>query len=108
MRLKKQEEAIDELRLAAELEPDRARYAYVYAVGLESLGRRADAVAVLKDNLKRHPHDRETLLALINFARADGDAAAALGYAEQLAEVEPDNQSLSKLIQSLRDEVSAQ
>jgi len=63
---------------------------------------------VLKDNLKRHPHDRETLLALINFARADGDTAAALGYAEQLAEVEPDNQSLNKLIRALKDQVSTQ
>jgi len=106
VRLKQQDAAIDELRRAAELEPDRARYAYVYAVGLESLGRRAEAVKVLKDNLKRHPHDRETLLALINFARADGDTAAALGYAEQLAEVEPDNQSLNKLIQTLQGEGS--
>ena len=108
VRLKQQEAALKEFRLAAELEPDRSRYAYVYAVGLESLGRRAEAVAVLKDNLKRHPHDRDTLLALINFARTNGDTAAALGYAQQLAELEPDNQDLSALIQSLKDEVSKQ
>ena len=35
VRLKKQDEAIAELARAAELEPDRARYAYVYAIGLE-------------------------------------------------------------------------
>ncbi len=108
VRLKQQDAAIEELRRAAELEPDRSRYAYVYAVGLESLGRRAEAVAVLKENLKRHPHDAETLLALINFARADGDAATALGYAEQLAEVEPDNQRLNELIGALKDQVSTQ
>jgi len=108
VRLKQQDAAIEELRRAAELEPDRSRYAYVYAVGLESLGRRAEAVAVLKDNLKHHPHDRETLLALINFARADGDAATALRYAEQLAEVEPDNQRLNELIQALKEQVSTQ
>jgi len=108
VRLKQQEAAIKELRLAAELEPDRSRYAYVYAVGLESLGRRPEAVAVLKDNLKRHPHDRDTLLALINFARADGEPAAALLYAEQLAATEPDNRNLSALIRSLEDQISTQ
>jgi len=108
VRLKQQDAAIEELRRAAELEPDRSRYAYVYAVGLESLGRRAEAVAVLKENLKRHPHEPETLLALINFARADGDAATALGYAEQLAEVELDNQPLNELIRALKDQVSTQ
>jgi Flp pilus assembly protein TadD len=35
-RLKGREEALDELRRAAELDPERARYAYVYAVGLHS------------------------------------------------------------------------
>jgi len=108
VRLKQQQAGIKELRLAAELEPDRSRYAYVYAVGLESLGRRPEAVAVLKDNLKRHPHDQDTLLALINFARADGEPAAALRYAQQLAATEPDNQDLSALIQSLKDQVSTQ
>jgi predicted CXXCH cytochrome family protein len=108
VRLKQQDAAIKELRRAAELEPNRSRYAYVYAVGLESIGRRTEAVVVLKENLKHHPHDPETLLALINFARADGDAATALGYAEQLAEVEPDNQRLNELIQALKDQVSTQ
>ena len=35
VRLKRQDEAIAELARAAELEPDRARYAYVYAIGLD-------------------------------------------------------------------------
>jgi predicted CXXCH cytochrome family protein len=104
VRLKQQDEAVEELKIAAELEPDRARYAYVYAVGLESTGKRPEAIAVLQENLKRHPHDRDTLLALINFSRADGDLDAALGYAEQLAEIEPDNQDLARLIATLKEE----
>ena len=39
VRLKRPDEALAELRRAAELEPDRARYAYVYAVALHSAGR---------------------------------------------------------------------
>ncbi len=72
VRLKRRDEALDELRRAAELDPGEVRYAYVYAVALHSLGRSADAVAVLKDNLARHPNDRDTQAALIAFGREDG------------------------------------
>ncbi len=101
VRLKKSSEAIGELRRAAELEPDRARYAYVYAVGLESVGKREEAIAALKGALDRHPGNREILLALVNFSRGNGDCAAALGYAERLAKIEPDNRELKQLIQVL-------
>ena len=66
---------MSELRRAAELEPEQARYAYVYAVALHSAGRGSEAMTVLKDNLARHPDDRDTLLALISFSRDAGDAA---------------------------------
>jgi predicted CXXCH cytochrome family protein len=107
-RLKRMDEAIEELRRAAELEPDRARYAYVYAVGLDSLGRRGDAIKVLEANVAKHPADRNSLLALVNFSRAEGDPATALKYAEQLAKLEPANQDVAKLVETLRSEVSAQ
>jgi tetratricopeptide (TPR) repeat protein len=105
VRLKRHDDAIEELRIAAELEPDRARYAYVYAVGLESVGRRPEAIEVLKENVARHPGDRDSLMALINFAREDGDSATALRYAEQLAQIEPDNKPLAGLVQQLRNEI---
>ena len=38
VRLKRSDDAIEELGIAAALEPDRARYAYVYAVALHSAG----------------------------------------------------------------------
>jgi predicted CXXCH cytochrome family protein len=104
VRIKRQDEALAELRRAAELDPNRARYAYVYAVGLDSGGRREDAIQVLKDNLARHPDDRDTLVALIGFSREAGDAAAALRYAEQLARMEPTNAELKSLIETLRSQ----
>ena len=106
VRLKRQDEAIAELARAAELEPTRARYAYVYAVGLDSVGRRADAIQALKDSLVRHPSDRDTLSALISFNRDAGDFANALRYAEQLAEADPNNAELKTLIETLRREVA--
>jgi predicted CXXCH cytochrome family protein len=102
VRLNRRDEALDEFRKAAELEPDQARYAYVYAVGLHSSGRQSEAMTVLKENLTRHAGDRDTLLALINFSREAGDIDAALEYAKQLAQIEPTNQDLAKLVQELR------
>jgi hypothetical protein len=57
---------------------------------------------VLKENLSRHPGDRDTLLALVSFSQEAGDLNAALKYAEKLAEIEPTNQDLANLVQELR------
>jgi Flp pilus assembly protein TadD len=105
-RLKRPDDALAELRRAAELEPDRARYAYVYAVALQSYGRKADATTVLKESLARHPTDRDTLMALVAFNRDRGDVGSALDYAEQLARIEPATPNLADLIQELRRQVS--
>ena len=43
-RLKRPDEALAELRRAAELAPEQARYAYVYAVALHSSGRGGEAM----------------------------------------------------------------
>jgi Flp pilus assembly protein TadD len=104
-RLKRSDEAIDELRRAAEFEPERARYAYVYAVGLHSTGRSGDAMAVLEDTLVRHPNDRDTLLALIGFNRDAGDVATALHYGERLAQIAPDDPDVTALMKNLRRQI---
>jgi len=106
-RLKQPEAALIELRRAAELEPDRARYPYVYAVALHSAGRRSDAIELLKKSLARHPGDRDTLMALISFNRDAGDNNSALEYAGQLAKITPDDQELTRLIQELRSKPTA-
>ena len=72
------------------------------AVALHSAGRGEEAMRVVKENLVRHPGDRDTLLALVSFSRDAGDVAAALGYAEQLARVAPGEPGLAGLIENLR------
>ena len=104
-RLKRREESLGELRRAAELDPDRTRYAYVYAVGLHSAGQVDDAMAVLKASLARHPGDRDTLLALVSYSRDAGDFGTALDYAEQLAHAAPGEPGLPALIDNLRRQV---
>ena len=91
--------------LGLELEPDRARYAYVYAVGLRSVGRSEDAILVLKENLARHPSNRDTLVALINYNREAGQTAAALVYAERLAQVLPTDKEVARIIQNLKGQL---
>jgi predicted CXXCH cytochrome family protein len=104
-RLKRPEPALGELQRAAELDPDRARYAYVYAVALHSAGRGGEAMTVLKETLVRHPADRDTLTALIGFSRDTGDFGAALEYAERLARVMPGDRNLANLIENLRHQM---
>jgi predicted CXXCH cytochrome family protein len=102
-RQKQLDGALTEFRTAAELEPDRSRYGYVYAVSLHSSGRVEESMKVLKENLARHPNDRETLLALITFSRDAGEIAAALEYAEQLSRVTPNDRDLARLTNDLRE-----
>jgi predicted CXXCH cytochrome family protein len=102
VRLKRPDEGLDELRQAAELDADRARYAYVYAVGLHSAGRAGDAMTVLKAALARHQDDPDILQALVTFNRDAGDVGSALEYAEQLARIVPTDPNLNGLIQDLR------
>ena len=104
VRLKRVDEELSELRRAVEIDPGQARYAYVYAVALHSAGRSSEAMIELKENLARHSNDRDTLLALISFSRDGGDASGALKYAEQLAQIAPQDRGLTALIEELRQQ----
>jgi predicted CXXCH cytochrome family protein len=101
-RLNRNDAALAELRRAAEIEPERARYPFVYAVALHSAGQTEHAITVLEQNLARHPSDRDTLMALISFHGGAGHIDSALKYAEQLAPIIPEDKELAKLIQDLQ------
>ncbi|WP_371260525.1 multiheme c-type cytochrome [Bradyrhizobium sp. Ec3.3] len=101
-RQKLPDDALGEFRHATELEPDRARYAYVYAVALHSSGRIDESMKVLKENLARHPEDRDTLLALATFSRDSGDLGTALDYLERLSHLAPNDRNLARLTDELR------
>ncbi|WP_271565924.1 tetratricopeptide repeat protein [Bradyrhizobium sp. CCBAU 11386] len=102
VREKRADEALGELRQAAELDPGQPRYAYVYALGLNSSGRRDDALAVLRTSLQLHPNDRDILSAALALSRETGDSASALGYAEQLSRLMPGNREIDDLIKQLK------
>ena len=94
-------QALAELARAAQLEPDNARYAYVHAVALNGAGQGAQARRVLVAALSRHPYDRDILLALALLERDAGERAGALGHARRLAEVEPDDPQVRRLVAEL-------
>ncbi|MEJ2375125.1 MAG: tetratricopeptide repeat protein [Pseudolabrys sp.] len=102
VRLKKVDEALKELQRAAALAPDQSQYAYAYAVGLKSNGDAIDAIAVLKQNLIRHPADRNTLIALISFYRELGNKDAATDYARRLVNAFPSDKQAAKILNEVQ------
>jgi predicted CXXCH cytochrome family protein len=105
VRRQRADEALGELRRAAELDPGQARYAYVYAIALHSAARGDDSLAILEESLARHPADRDTLQALMTYSRDSGDVGSALEYAERLARIPAADPNLAGLIQDLRRQV---
>jgi predicted CXXCH cytochrome family protein len=102
VRERRSEAALDELRQAALLDSGQPRYAYVYAIGLNSAGRRDDALGVLKNSLRAHPTNLELLSAALNFSREKGDIVAALEYAERMARLLPGDSQLAALVRELK------
>ena len=89
MRLQQHPAALDELRLAAKLDPSDPNLIYVYSIALNSLGQSPLAIQTLKNALKLHPDHREILSALVSFLRDSADMAGAERYAEQLRSLDP-------------------
>ncbi|MBK9665554.1 MAG: tetratricopeptide repeat protein [Gammaproteobacteria bacterium] len=86
---------------AARRAPDNARYAYVYAVALNSTGQPGKALAVLRDADARHPNTPDILGTLVSFYREAGDTPAALNYARKLAAAMPDDPEVQRLVAEL-------
>jgi Flp pilus assembly protein TadD len=93
--------ALDLLRQASELAPDNARYAYVYAVALNSTGAQGEALALLERTHRQHPADRDVLMALVSVARDKGEFAAALQHARELVALDPADKQLRALVSEL-------
>lgn len=102
IRQKRLPEAMARLEQAARLAPDDARFAYVYGVALHESGAAQKARETLMRALSAHPFDRDILMALASYEAEAGDVAAALPYAERLAELEPADQSLQGFVGALR------
>jgi Tfp pilus assembly protein PilF len=94
-------EALPELRRASELALGNARYAFVYAIAMNSTGFPGQAMELLEHSHKLHPADRDTLLALVSIARETGDFATALAHARELVALYPEDMELHMLVLDL-------
>jgi predicted Zn-dependent protease len=74
----------------------------VQAIALNSLGKRAEALALLRATQARHPDDLDTLNALVSIQAEAGDARGALVYAEKMAVLMPDDPSVRRLLADLK------
>jgi Flp pilus assembly protein TadD len=81
--------------------PDNARYAYVYAVALNSSGAAGEALALLEKAHQQHPADRSVLMALVSIAEDNGKVTTALRHARELLTLDPGNAQLQALIAEL-------
>jgi Flp pilus assembly protein TadD len=93
--------ALKHLQKAVLLEPDNARYGYVYGIALNSAGKVEEAIATLTAIDTLRPYDLDILGALISVNREAGNNKAALVYARKAAEALPDDPNLKQLIKDL-------
>ena len=75
---------MEELKTAASLAQDNARYIYVYAVALNSTGKPGEAIEQLEIAHQRFPANIEILQALVSFNRDAGNTFAAERYMKKL------------------------
>lgn len=94
-------DSLEHLSKAASLEPDNARFAYVYAVALHSAGRLDESLTALAAANKTHPYNVDILGALVSMNLEAGNPGAVLPYAKSLAEVMPNDSGLRQLIAGL-------
>lgn len=101
VRQKKTLEAVPLLAKAAALDAGNARYAYVYAVALQSVGNLDEALRVLQKAKEKHPADVDILYALMSYYQAVGKNEQAVVHARKLEKLLPSNEKIRKLIQSI-------
>jgi tetratricopeptide (TPR) repeat protein len=101
VRQRRVEEGLGHLKRASELRPEEPRFAYAYAIGLNSTGDGAGAVTALEDALRRHPYNADILIALVTIQRDRGNAAEARRHAGTLVRFWPQDQSYARLHQEL-------
>ena len=95
------EQGLDEMRRAVELTPEDARFAYVYAVALNSLERPDDAIDFLFGVRDKFPGDFDIRWALTTMLRDQGRTEDARAVANELAEIYPDVAPVQNLLQNL-------
>jgi tetratricopeptide (TPR) repeat protein len=102
VRVQQYDDALVELQTAATLEPSSSRYTYVYAIGLNSLGRSEQAIDVLRDARNDFPADFDIAWALVTLLRDQGRLAEAREVAFEMLGQYRQNDNVIALLESLQ------
>lgn len=90
--------ALASLAKATELAPRDTRFSYVYAIALDSEGRRDEAIALLEWAHAIRESDQDVLQALVSMNLESGNNDAARIYARQLQRLRPGDVELERLL----------
>lgn len=101
VRQKRMGEALLELGRAAELAPGDPRFAYAYAIGLQTTGSTDRALAALRQAQSRSPGVRALLEALVSINRDRGALREARAWAKKLAAAAPGDPGAQRLAAEL-------
>ena len=101
VRQQRMKDALESLRRASSLAFDVPDASYLYALALNDSGEAERAVEVIEQALKRHPHHRDMILALITIQRDRGARTEAIRAARRLAELFPGDPQAIDLLRSL-------
>ncbi|MEK1852062.1 MAG: tetratricopeptide repeat protein [Phyllobacterium sp.] len=102
VRQKAMPHAIQELEEAVRLDPDNSRYRTTLAIALDSIGRTADAFAILGQAVSGGQADANLLGVAIQFGLKLRRFPQTLKYAEALARLQPNDPQIAELIRQLR------
>ncbi|MEQ9563098.1 MAG: ammonia-forming cytochrome c nitrite reductase subunit c552, partial [Woeseiaceae bacterium] len=102
VRVQQYDEALVELQKAAMLEPGSSRYTYVYAIGLNSLGRSEQAIETLRQARADFPADFDIAWALVTLLRDQGRLGEARDVAFEMLGQYQQNEYVIALLESLQ------
>ena len=102
IRVKRYDEGIEELKIAAAAMPSHAQTQFFLGVALNSTGNFAEALPCLQKALQLDPTNPEYLSGLATVCRDAGEFGLAISYAEKLVRLDPASQQAKGLLDQLR------
>ena len=103
VRQRRYDDALPALETAWRQASDNARFGYVYAVALDSLGHGPQAIAVLEDVVDHHPAHRAALMTLVQWHRDAGDMVSARDILGRLQTYAPNDPQIRALAETFPD-----
>ena len=96
------ESALSYLKAATEQDDSNVRYAYVYAVALESSGQLGNAIKTLEAANQKWPNQYDVLLSLILYLEKADRASESWSYLSNLSAIAPNDPEVKRRISAMK------